>query len=144
MPGLRTRWLWIVVAVVVVIPIILAVLPEVIRRVAVSQIRTATSREATIGDVDLNLFTGTLVVKAFRLADRERPEPFVEFERLTTRLRLLPLFTGHVRIADIHLVAPTVRLVRTAPSTYNFSDLLEPSGETKKSAGGIGFTLRSQ
>jgi len=141
MPRLRTRWVWIGVALVAVIAIILAALPEVVRRIAVGQIRTAASREAVIGDIDLNLFTGTLVVKSFRLADRVGSEPFVEFDRLTARLRLLPLFTGQVRIAEIHLEAPTVRLMRTAPGAFNFSDLLEP-GESKKAArGGIGFTL---
>jgi hypothetical protein len=132
MRWLRSRWAWLGAALVVAVAIGLAVLPEVVRRVAVSQIRAATGREVAIGDVDLNVFTGTLAVKTFRLADRGRPEPFVQFERLRVRLRLLPLLSGHVRLAELALQAPVVRVVRTGPRTFNFSDLLEPAAPERR------------
>ncbi len=140
MPRLRRRWVWLGAALGVGLASTLAALPGVVRRVAVSQIRAATGREVSIGEVDLNVFTRTLALKAFRLADRGRPEPFVQFERLTARLRLLPLFAGHVRVAEVSLEAPVVRVVRTAPRAFNFSDLIQPSA-TPKPPGRRGVTL---
>jgi len=121
------RSLWIGAALLLLHTAALVALPEVVRRVAVSQIRAATAREVAIGDVDLNLFTGALAVKAFRLAERDRPDPFVTFDRLEGRVRILPLLVGHVRLAKLTLEAPIVRLLRTGPATFNFSDLLEPA-----------------
>ena len=99
-------------------------LPEIVRRVALDQIPKRTGRDAAIGDVDLNLFTGRLAIKAFRLAEREGPEPFVTFERLDVKLSPLALLRSHVDVREVALTAPSVRLVRTGPAEFNFSDLL--------------------
>jgi hypothetical protein len=99
-------------------------LPEIVRRVALDRIPRVTGRAVAIGDIDLNLFTGRLAIKGFRLADRPGPEPFVELERLDVRVAPLALLRAHVLVRDIALVAPTVRVVRTGPAELNFSDLL--------------------
>jgi hypothetical protein len=99
-------------------------LPEILRRVAVDQIPRRTGRAVAIGDVDLNLFAGRLAVKDFRLADREGAEPFVTFERFAVRLSPLALLRSHVHVSEIALTAPSVRVVRTGPAEFNFSDLL--------------------
>jgi hypothetical protein len=101
----------------VAIAIGLVALPEVVRRVAISKIRAGTGRDVAIDNVDLNLFTSRLAVKGFRLADRERTDPFVQFDQLNARIRLLPLLTGHVRIAELSLSAdpPSFRLPPVCP-----------------------------
>jgi Domain of Unknown Function (DUF748) len=108
-------------------------LPEIVRQVALDQIPKHTGRAVAIGDVDLNLFTGHLAVKSFRLAERERPEAFVEFERFDIRLSPWALLRSHVRLKEIALAAPVIRIIRTGPAEFNFSDLLtggkEPAPE---------------
>ena len=108
-------------------------LPEIVRQVALDQIPKHMGRAVAIGDVDLNLFTGHLAVKSFRLAEREDPEAFVEFERFDVRLSPLALVRSHVRLKEIALAAPAIRIVRTGPAEFNFSDLLagrkEPAPE---------------
>jgi len=99
-------------------------LPEIVRRVALDQIPRRTGRAVTIGDVDLNLFAGRLAVKDFRLADREGPAPVVQFERFEVRLSPLALLRSHVHVTEIALTGPSVRVVRTGPAAFNFSDLL--------------------
>jgi hypothetical protein len=133
----RRVWIYTSAATAVAIAIGLIALPEVVRRVAISKIRAGTGRDVAIENVDLNLFTSRLAVKGFRLADRERTDPFVQFDQLNARIRLLPLLTGHVRLAELSLSAPTVRVVRTGPTQFNFSDLLSPSStqEAPKGAG---------
>ena len=104
-------------------------LPEIVRRVAVDRISRQTRRAVTIEDIDLNLFTGRLAVKSFRLAERDGREPFVEAERLDVRLGLWDLLRSHVRIREIALVAPAVRIIRQGPGDFNFSDLLAGAKE---------------
>src|SRR5204863_1453267 len=60
----RRRWLLaIVVVLAVVIAATLVALPEIVRRVAVARLTTTTGRAVIIDDIDLNLFTGRVVVK---------------------------------------------------------------------------------
>jgi Domain of Unknown Function (DUF748) len=122
----RRRTIWLVVAAVLLAlgGAFLWALPELIRRQAVTQIPKITGRAASIGDIDLNLFTGRLVVKNFRLAERDQQKAFVEFERLEARWSWPSLLAAHIRLKDVTLVSPTVQLARTGPREFNFSDLL--------------------
>src|SRR5437667_264657 len=49
---------------------------------------------------------------------------FLPAERIDLRVSPLSLVVGHVRLADLTLTAPRVRIVRTGPVEFNFSDLL--------------------
>ncbi|MDP2702614.1 MAG: DUF748 domain-containing protein, partial [Candidatus Rokubacteria bacterium] len=122
----RRRTIWLVVAAVLLVlgGVVLWALPELIRRQAVTQIPKITGRAASIGDIDLNLFTGRLVVKSFRLAERDPQKAFVEFERLEARWSWPSLLAAHIRLKDVQLVSPAVQLARTGPREFNFSDLL--------------------
>ncbi len=73
-------------------------LPEIVRRVALDQIPKVTGRAASIEDVDLNLFTGRVAIKQFRLAERDGPEAFVELDRLDLGISLFALLASEIRI----------------------------------------------
>jgi len=120
----RTIWLAVLVLLVLLGGAFLWALPELIRRQAVTRIPSITGRAVGIGDIDLNLFTGRLVIKNFRLTERDPREAFVEFERLEARWSWPSLLGAHIRLKDVRLVAPTVQLARTSPTEFNFSDLL--------------------
>ncbi len=120
----RTIWLAVLVLLVLLGGAFLWALPELIRRQAVTRIPSITGRAVSIGDIDLNLFTGRLVIKNFRLTERDPREAFVEFERLEARWSWPSLLGAHIRLKDVRLVAPTVQLARTSPTEFNFSDLL--------------------
>lgn len=118
-------------------------LPEIIRRVAVHQIPKRTGRAVAIDDIDLNLFTGHLAIKKFRLGERDRPDAFVEMERLDTRVALAGLLRRDIRLTELAIVAPSIRVVRTGPGEFNFSDLLpKPTSEPSRWTVTLGrFTL---
>ncbi len=99
-------------------------LPEIVRRTALNQIPKVTGRAASIEDVDLNLFTGRLALKKLRLAERDPAEAFVTADRVDVRISPLSLVIGHLRLTDVRLTAPSIRIVRTGPVEFNFSDLL--------------------
>jgi len=115
-------------ALVVVGALVLAVLPEVVRHVLVSQVPKLTGRTITIDDVDLNLFTGHLALKGLKLAKRGGNERAYEFARLDVRLDYLPLLRRDVRLTQLTLVAPALRILRRGPVEFDFSDLLDALG----------------
>lgn len=116
-------------------------LPEIIRRVALDQIPKRTGRAVAIDDIDLNLFTGRLAIKKFRLAERDGAEAFVEAERLDARIVPTALLRSDIRLAEVALVAPSIRVVRTGPSELNFSDLLQPAGDARPATGPSRWTV---
>jgi hypothetical protein len=122
---------------IILVGAFLLALPGIVRRVALDQVPKRMGRAVAIEDVDLNLFTGHLALKNFRLAEREGPEAFVEFERLDVRLSLPALLRSHLRVA-VALAGPAVRIVRGGPAEFNFSDLVpvgkEPAEESKPAA----------
>ena len=122
----------ILVAVLVALVVIgaagLAILPEIVRRVAVSQAAKLTGRVLSLEDVDLNLFTGHLALKGGKVLKRGMNERAFEFERLDVRVDYLPLVLRNVRVTELTLVAPMLNIVRRGPADFDFSDLLEHRG----------------
>ena len=99
-------------------------LPEIVRRAAVAKIPEITGRAVSIEDVDLNLLTGRFAVTRLRLAEREGTEAFIQVDRIDGRLSLLSLAVADIRLTELSLTAPVVRVIRTGPAEFNFSDLL--------------------
>ena len=65
-----------------------------------------------------------MAIKKFRLAEPDPAQAFVEFERLDVRVVPWSPIFGHIRVAELVLTAPTVKLVRVSSTVFNFSDIL--------------------
>jgi hypothetical protein len=141
----RWRTLLIVLAVLVVAGAgaFLWALPELVRRAAVGRIPELTGRAVAIEDVDLNLFTGRVAIKGFRLAERQGPEAFIAFDRLDARLFLPSLLLFDVRLSSVSLTGLEARIIRTGPDTFNFSDIMErlPKPDPNAKPGRLSVTL---
>jgi uncharacterized protein involved in outer membrane biogenesis len=136
----QKKWAIITTSIVVVLLLIITFLPMVVRKVAVGQIAAATNRATSIDDVDINLFTKRIAIKNFRIADKTRPEAFVQFKDLALKFDYLPLFRGHLKLAEFKLAAPAVNVARTGANEFSFSDLL--AGEKKEAQeGGLDITV---
>ena len=128
----------ILVAVVVLGGVFLAVLPEVVRRVAIAQVPKLTRRILLLDDVDLNVFTGHLALKGVKVQKVGGNERAYEIDRIDVRLDYLPFLFHHVRVTEITVVAPQIQVLRRGPAEFDFSDLLdlfkggEPSKEPSK------------
>ena len=141
----RWRTLLIVIAAifVVVAGVFLWALPEIVRRVAVGRIPELTGRAVSIEDMDLNVFTGSVAIKGFRLAEREGPEAFIQFDRLDARLFLPSIVLFDIRLSRVSLTGLEARLIRTGPETFNFSDIMErlPKPDPNAKPGRLSVTL---
>ncbi len=100
-------------------------LPDIIRREAMTRIPALTGRAVRIEDVDLNLFTGRFAVKGIWVAERDGRTPFVELSRVEGRVWLPSLLAMDVRLLDLRLVGLSARVARTGEQEFNFSDLMD-------------------
>jgi hypothetical protein len=100
-------------------------LPEIVKWQAVKQIAALTGRQVSIEDIDINLFTGRVAIKGFRLAEPDPAQTFVGFERLDVRVVPWAIVRRTFRFAELRLTAPTVNVVRFSPTEFNFSDILK-------------------
>lgn len=132
-PRLR-RWL-IVLGVILLLGIAFVwSLPEIVKWQALKQIPAITGRQASIDDIDINLFTGRVAIKKFRLAEADPSQTFVDFERLDVRVIPWSGIFGNVRVVEFRLTAPTVNLVRVNATEFNFSDILRRLAASKEGA----------
>jgi uncharacterized protein involved in outer membrane biogenesis len=122
--ALRRPLFVVLAALVVVITVGLAILPEIVRRVAVSQMTKLTGRAVSLGDVDFNLFTGSVALKRFKLAQRGSAESAIELERLEVRLDYVPLLFHEARVTDLTLTSLKINVKRVGETEFDFSDLL--------------------
>jgi uncharacterized protein involved in outer membrane biogenesis len=126
------RWLIVLAALLVVGVAFVWTLPEIVKWQALKQIPAITGRVTRIEDIDINLFTGRVAIKKFRLAEPDPAQTFVEFERLDVRVVPWSSVFGNVRVAELRLTAPTVNLVRLTPTEFNFSDILRRLATSKE------------
>ena len=66
------------------------------------------------------------------LGDDRPGEPALSAERLTAQLRLLPLFTGRIEIADVSLVRPRISVAFERDGRSNWSALIDTLSRTLK------------
>src|SRR5262245_58195392 len=119
----RFRTVAIVVAVVLVVlvAITVAVLPMVVRRVAVDQLTKMTGRAVALERVELNRFTGRVALARFRLAQRGSNDPALEVDGLEVRVSLPSLVTKHARVVSLTVTGPRVRVARLTETEFDFS-----------------------
>lgn len=103
---------------------VVIVLPIIVRRVAVDRLGQMTGRAVALADVDINLFTGRVVLHRFRLAQKGSDAPAVEIEQLALQVAPTSLVTSNIRVREISLVAPRIYVARLGPNRFDFDDLL--------------------
>jgi hypothetical protein len=109
-------------------------LPAAVRWVVAGQIGAALGRPASIEGVQLDLRKGWVRLRGLAVADGEAGPPLLELRRLELRLHWLSLLRGVIRVQELALVGPTLRLVRVGPRELNISEALarrrtaEPGG----------------
>lgn len=135
------RW-WLIAAALLLI--VRAALPEVLRRVIISQASQALHARVDVGDVDLRLWRGGVALERVAVRARDAPEPppedadphappppafdayspIIGFRRLAVEVRYLPLFRKTIQLRRIELDRPRVALDRLATGDLNVLALL--------------------
>ncbi len=126
--------IWAVVAAAAVLAalalaVVLVVDPESYRGVVTEKAQEALKgRQVEIGPMSLDLWPGVgLEIKGLTVKSLEKDQPPVlSADRVVTRVALIPLLRGRLRIKSIEVDSPIARLVRIDQHTWNVSDLIEP------------------
>ena len=118
-------------AVVVLIVLVRVALPEVVRRVLVSQVSSTLQTRVEVGDVDLALHRGGVALEDVALYSPtpEAPDepPLVAWKRFAVELRWVPLLWKTVQLRTIALDGPHVALDRLADGELNLRRLVPVS-----------------
>jgi AsmA protein len=97
-----------------------------VRDAVKSEIHAVTGLDPILGDdVSLSLFpSGSVRFRNVLLGDGRSGEPAVTADELTARLRYFPLLAGHIEIADVTLVRPTINVTFSDDGQSNWSGLI--------------------
>jgi AsmA protein len=125
---------------VVVIVIILAagafvatINPNDYRGTIQARLEQQLNRKVGLGNMDLGWFPPRFRVANLSISDDPRfnsSRPFIQTQRLSLSVKLLPLLSKSVQIDSLALERPSVELIKNAQGVWNFVTLgTEPGGE---------------
>jgi len=123
MKQLGKQTLWTLAVITSLLLFTVLILPGIIRNMALDRIERATGRKAAIARISLNPFTWSAEVTGFRLAEKGSDTTFASFSSVRLKVSPASLTKRALIVSKLRLVSPYLRLVRTAPNTYNFTDL---------------------
>jgi AsmA protein len=98
---------------------------DTVREQATAEIRNVTGLDLVLrGDVSVSLFpTGSISFADVTLGDQDKP--VLAADRLTARLRFLPLFAGRIEIADVSLARPRINVTFDRDNRSNWAGLID-------------------
>jgi AsmA protein len=98
---------------------------DTVREATKAEIRNVTGLDLVLrGDVAVSLFpTGSVSFGNVTLGDDAKP--VLAADRLTARLRFLPLFAGRVEIADVSLIHPRINVTFDHDGHSNWAGLVD-------------------
>ncbi|HEX7226840.1 MAG TPA: DUF748 domain-containing protein, partial [Candidatus Binatia bacterium] len=138
-----SRKLIILIGVVVcLISAFIVLLPEIVRRVAVNRLSNYSTVPVSIGDIDLNLFTGDAAVENLLIGNQA--DPILSLPAAEIEFSRTALLSGEIIFSDILLREPELLIERIGPSTYNIVKAFRPPEKTpqENGSGTVGFTIR--
>lgn len=119
------RWLIFTSAVVIVLAIVLAVTPLVLRHTFTNQLTELGATQVSIDDVDFNLFTGELAVENSRYTVPGY-RPF-DCDLVVVNIDILPLFANHFFINNVRLEGCEFEIERSAEGVLTIDGIAIPA-----------------
>src|SRR4029077_7669335 len=107
---------------------------DALRQAVEAQIRAVTGLDLVVkGTIDVSVFPGSYVsFHDVGLRGGGDAEPALGVDVLTANLRLLPLLLRRFEIADLMMLRPTIRVVRSADGVSNWTPFLQTIAHTMK------------
>jgi len=107
---------------------------DALRNAVEAQIRAVTGLDLTVGGaIDISVFPGSYVsFHDVGLKGGGAGDPALHVDVLTANLRLLPLLMQRFEIADVMMLRPTIRVVRSADGDSNWTPFIQTIVRTMK------------
>ena len=99
--------------------------PLLIQQVVLERLGESIGRQVTIERTRFNPFKLTLTAQGVRIADQDPAADFITIEALLADLSIASIRHLAPVIEALRIETPVVRLQRTAPAAFNFSDIVE-------------------
>ncbi len=100
--------------------------PAILRRVLTGSVATSLHRQVSVGDISFNPYSLRLEIDKLYVAEREGGGAFVEIGHFDVEASWNSLWRFAPVVEHVVITDPTINIVRTAPNTFNFSDLIPP------------------
>lgn len=119
------------------------VLPEIVRRVAVDRLESFLTVPVSIGDIDVNLFSGHAQIENLVIGTDNKPRPILSLPAATIEFSRSALLRGEIDFADVALQNPELLIERLGPDSYNIVKALRLSDETPQDNqnGGVALSV---
>src|SRR6201985_1605783 len=107
---------------------------DALRKAVEAQIRAVTGLDLVVkGGTDISVFPGSYVsFHDVGLRGGAASDPALTVDVLTANLRLLPLLLQRFEIADVMMLRPTIRVVRSADGDSNWTPFIQTIVRTMK------------
>jgi AsmA protein len=107
---------------------------DALRQAVEAQIRAVTGLEFAVnGSIDVSVFPGSYVsFHDVGLKGGGAGEPALAVDVLTANLRLLPLLLRRFEIADVMMLRPHIRVIRSADGQSNWTPFIDTIARTMK------------
>ncbi|UPG87299.1 DUF748 domain-containing protein [Luteibacter aegosomatis] len=99
--------------------------PPLLRSQIESRASAALGRPVTVGRLSLNPFTLEVTVEALHIGEADGTSPFVDVDRVIANASWSSLFRLAPILDALDVERPRIRIRRSAPQRFNFSDILE-------------------
>jgi hypothetical protein len=124
------RWLGWSALGVLVLGLVLAalvafVVPGIARREASKGFEAATGRKLAIGDLSIHPFAWRVEIKDLSMSEVGGKGTFASFQRAEATVSPVSVLRGNPVISHVRMEGPHFNVIRTGPSTFNFSDLIK-------------------
>ncbi len=107
---------------------------DALRQAVEAQIRAVTGLDLVInGRIDVSVFPGSYVsFHDVGLKGGGTSDPALNVDVLTANLRLLPMLVQRFEIADVMMLRPHIRVVRTPDGESNWTPFIQTTARTMK------------
>ena len=121
----RQKKIAIVLSAIVLIYILFGFLgaPFIVRTILEKQAAEAINRHISVGPVRVNPITLSITLREIDIRETGG-SPFVKLDEAYVNLQTASLFKWALVLKSVRVVNPTISLVRTGETTFNFSDII--------------------
>jgi len=98
-----------------------------IKTLVVPPVEKALGRRVTIGSIKVSLFSG-ITINNFAVKEQDGKTDFIHAKAFKIRYDLMPLLRKKLRVSEILLDSPNIKLIRDRDGHFNFSSLIPKGG----------------
>ena len=123
--------------------LVMFIAPPVAKNYVEQHDETLLGRELNVGGIGVNLFTGKLKIKDLTLFEEDGTTPFMQFDRLETKVKLWELVQHCVWVKQAKISGLKVNVEQNR-SWFNFNSLLEhfASDKSKKESSDYSLVIK--